>query len=423
MLCNSKYIMQNVRQTEEKRHTMKTSHIEAIRLVTEAAVPVGTEKISLAECAGRVLAQEVRAIDNVPPFDRSPLDGYAFRSEDVAGATEDSPVTLKVIENIPAGHVSTIPVTEGTAVRLMTGAPIPEGADAVSMYELTEFTDTEVKIFRSAKHGENVIYAGEDVKKGDLLARPGMLIDPGLAGTLASQNIPEPEVYRQLRIGLISTGSELVSVGNELTPGMVYDSNQFTIGAAVERLGYIPVRYGIAVDTVEGIAAAISKALDECDAVITTGGVSVGDYDLTPAAMERAGVQILFQGVDLKPGMACAYGVKDGKLVCALTGNPASSLTNFYVIGVPGLRKMSGLSEYMHKMIPLTMAEDFKKSSKGTRVLRGRLDLSDGTARIVAPKDQGNVVLSSAIGCDCVGIIPAGSGPVAAGEKLTGFII
>lgn len=402
---------------------MKTSYIEAIRLVTEAVQPVATEYIALSDCAGRVLAQEVRAMSDVPPFDRSPLDGYAFRSEDVANASQDHPVTLQVIENIPAGQISHFPVTEGTAVRLMTGAPIPEGADAVSMYELTEFTDTEVKIFRPAKPGENIVRAGEDVRQGTVLASPGLLIDAGLAGTLASQNIAQPRVYRQLKVGLISTGSELVSVGNELKPGMVYDSNQYTIGAALEHLGCIPVRYGIAADTVEGIAGSISTALAECDAVITTGGVSVGDYDLTPDAMEQAGVEILFRGVDLKPGMACAYGVKDGRAVCALTGNPASSLTNFFVVGVPALRKMSGLSSYMHQMIPLEMAEDFPKASKGTRVLRGRLELDGGICRFRAPKGQGNVMLSSAIGCDCVAIIPAGSGPIAAGETLKGFII
>jgi len=340
---------------------MKISYTEAVELVTEAAGIVPTEKIPLAESYGRVLAQEVRARDNVPPFDRSPLDGYAFRAADVEHASAEHPVTLRVIENIPAGAVSHFPVTEGTAVRLMTGAPIPEGADAVSMYELTEFTDTEVKIFRPASHGENIVYAGEDVRKGELLAKSGMKIDAGLIGTLASQNIAEPEVFRQLKVGLISTGSELTPVGCELAPGQIYDSNQYTIGGAVARLGFVPVRYGIAADTVEDIAAAMRKALDECDAVITTGGVSVGDYDLTPDAIERTGAEILFRGVDLKPGMACAYGVTDGKLICGLTGNPASSLTNFYVIGVPGLRKMSGQEDYLNKEIPLTLANDFAK--------------------------------------------------------------
>ncbi|MGI6072544.1 MAG: gephyrin-like molybdotransferase Glp [Lachnospiraceae bacterium] len=402
---------------------MKTSHTNAVKMVTEAAAVVGTERIALADSFGRVLAQEVHAADNVPPFDRSPLDGYAFRACDTTNASTENPVTLKVIEDIPAGAVSHFPVTEGTAVRLMTGAPIPEGADAVSMYELTEFTDTEVKIFRPVKHGENVIYAGEDVKKGTPLAEPGMKIDAGLMGTLALQNIEFPEVYRQLKVGIISTGNELANVGEKLAPGKVYDSNQFSISGALTRLGFVPVRYGIVFDTVDAISTAIEKALKECDAVITTGGVSVGDYDFTPDAMEKAGIEILFRGVDLKPGMACAYGAKNGKLVCGLTGNPASSLTNFYVIGMPGLRKMSGLADYKNKELPLVMANDFNKDIKRTRVLRGMLDLTDGTAKIIVPEGQGNVVLNSSIGSDCVAIVPAGSGPLTAGTIVKGFLV
>ena len=399
------------------------THTEAIEILSKEAVVTGTERVLLAESFNRVLAQEVRAIDNVPPFDRSPLDGYAFRSCDVKDADRDNPVTLKVIDYIPAGDVSHVPVTEGCAVRLMTGAPVPEGADCVTMYEVTEFTDEEVKIFSPSKPGDNIVRAGEDVKKGELLASCGVRIDAGLAATLAAQNISEPVCFRQLKIGIISTGSELVPVGTELTPGKIHDTNQYSIGGAVENLGFKTIRYGIVADTADEIAAALTKALSECDAVITTGGVSAGDYDVTPDAMEKAGVNVLFRGVKLKPGMACAFGTCKDKMVCALSGNPSSSLITFYVVAAPILRKMSGLKDYENREIMLTLAEDFTKKSKATRVLKGRLDLSDGTARIRFPEGQGNVMISSTIGCDCAALIPAGSGPVKAGTVLKGFLI
>ena len=404
--------------------TMKgLSHIEARNILISAVDAVETENIELSQCAGRILAGEVRAAADVPSFDRSPLDGYAFRAEDVKEASADNPVTLKVLEEIAAGDVAHFEITEGTASRIMTGAPIPEGADAVTMYEVTEFTDKEVKIFRPAKPGENIVRAGEDVKKGTLLAKAGMKIDAGLAGTIAFQNIEFPAVYRKLKVGVISTGSELQNVGTTLAPGKIYDSNSHTFAAACMSKGFDAVNYGIVRDTAEEISAVLEKALSECDAVILTGGASVGDFDVTPEAMEKCGANILFRGVDLKPGMACAFAVKGKKLICGLSGNPASALTTFFVVALPALRKMAGETDCIPGEFTVTLADDFGKKSKGTRVLRGRLDLSGGEPRLMIPKDQGNVVISSAIGADCMAFVPAGSGPLPAGTKLKAFLM
>ena len=180
---------------------------------------------------------------------------------------------------------------------------------------------------------------------------------------------------------------------------------------------------GIAKDNTEAIAAAIKKALDTGDAVVLTGGVSVGDYDLTPAAMEAAGAEILFRGVSIKPGMACAYGVKNGKLICALSGNPASSLTNYYAIALPAMRKLCGRKDCIPREITVTLPDGFRKKSPVTRLLRGKLDLSEGEAVMHVSKDQGNVVLSSTIGCDVMAVIPAGSDPIPSDGKLKGFLI
>jgi molybdopterin molybdotransferase len=193
--------------------------ITARNLLVDAVSAVGLEEIPLAECVGRVLAEDVAAADNVPPFDRSPYDGYALRSEDVAGATKENPVTLYIVEEVPAGAVPTVACTKNTAVKILTGAPIPEGADCVINYERTEFTESSVKIFEPVKAGSNIVLTGEDVKKGDLLACKGQVIDAGTTGTLASQGIAFPKVYRRPKVGIISTGNEVSEVGEPLAPG------------------------------------------------------------------------------------------------------------------------------------------------------------------------------------------------------------
>lgn len=399
------------------------SHIEARSRMLERVCPVDTEEVPLSRLSERILAQNVTARESIPPFDRSPYDGYAFRSEDTAQASQEAPVTLRILEEIPAGSVSHCPVTAGCAVKVLTGAPIPQGADAVIKFERTEFTAETVTIFSPCKSGSNIVRAGEDVHAGDPLAKAGTVIDAGLLGTLASQNIPAAPVYRVPKIGIISTGSELVELGSPRIPGKIYDSNRYMLCAAVSNLGLEPVLIGQAADNVPDILACIQQGLAQCDGLLLTGGVSVGDYDLTPDAMEQAGVEILFRGVDMKPGMACAYGVWQGKPVCALSGNPASAITNFHTIAAPVLRRLSGQSSCVPKEISVKLADGFRKKSPGTRFLRGILDLSDGTVRMRLPGGQGNVVLSSTIGCNVMAIVPAGSGPLPEGTELKGFLI
>lgn len=398
-------------------------YIKAREILLDAAAPVGTEQAPLDDCCGRVLARDLVAEENIPAFDRSPYDGYAFRAGDTAGASREEPVTLRVLEEVPAGAVPTMTVTAGTATKVLTGSPIPKGADAVIMYEKTAFTDKTVTLFAPARPGDNIVYAGEDVRRGQVLARAGDVIDAGTAGTLAAQGVAYPTVYRTLRVGVLSTGSELVEAGETPGQGMIRNSNRHTLTAALKSAGFEPVYLGTAGDSAGDICALISKGLSSCDAVVSTGGVSAGDYDLTPDAMEMAGVELRFRGAAIKPGMACAYGVKDGKLVCALSGNPASSITNFYVIALPALKKLAGHREPLPREIEVKLTGGFGKKSPGTRFLRGKLELSDGQARMSISRDQGNVVLSSTIGCNVLAIVPAGTGRLEDGAKLKGFLI
>ncbi len=306
----------------------------ACDLLLSQVSAVGMEQVSLSECGGRVLAQDLIAQENVPTFDRSPYDGYAVCAADTAFAAKEHPVTLRVLEEVPAGAVPT-----------------------------------------------------------------------------------------QAKVALLSTGSELVEADAAPGAGKIRNSNRYMLEAALKQIGCEPVYLGIAGDSVADISARLNEGLAECDALVTTGGVSVGDYDLTPAAMERCGAETLFRGVDMKPGMACAYGVKEGKLICGLSGNPASALTNFYAVALPVLKKLTGRNTYLAQEIQIRLSNGFSKKSPKTRFLRGKLELKDGAVCMQLPKDQGNVVLSSTIGCDVMAVVPAGSGPLEAGTVLKGFLL
>ena len=400
-----------------------TGYIAARDMLLDIVKAVDTEKVPLEKSYGRILAEDLTAKVNVPEFDRSPLDGYSLRAEDTACASKENPITFKITEEIPCGFMPTKKVTEGTAAKILTGAPIPEGADCVIMFEKTEFTADEVKIFAPIKKGDNIIYAGEDVKAGTVLAEKGTVIDAGLAGTLAAQGVMYPAVYVQPTVGIISTGSELAGEDEEIKPGKIRNTNRYMLTAALEKINCSADYVGTGKDAAEEIADLIQIGLTFSDAIVLTGGVSVGDYDLTPKAMEMAGVEILVRGVALKPGMACALGHKDGKLVCGLSGNPASSMTTYYAVVQPCLKKLAGFDEYVPKMFDVILQNDFPKASGGTRMIRGHLVLEDDKVKIVNSQEQGNVVISSMIKSDAMAVVPAGTGPLKAGTVLKGFQI
>ena len=427
---------------------MKLTYEEAKNKLIDSVSVTTAETVDLEKSYGRVLAEDIAAAENVPSFDRSPYDGYAFRAEDTAIAddmidghgsavaisenvpgigtdrsSECSGVVLRVIENIRAGQLPEKKVVPGTAVRLMTGACLPEGADAICKYEDTDFTDTEVVLKRKYKTGENVICAGEDMKKGQFIARAGTVIDAGLAGAMASLGIISVPVYKRLRTGLISTGDEVAELGEELKKGQIRNSNRYSISAALEKYNIDTLYLGHVDDDEESIIRMIERGLRECDVLISTGGVSVGDYDLVISAMKKAGLDILCDGVVIKPGMASAYGVKEGKLMLALSGNPASSLTNLQCVCMPALRKMAGYLDYDHRLVDMRISEGYTNKSSNTRFLRGKLGYRDGEVWLEYSSSQGNVVISSAIGCDAYGIIPPKSGQILEGKMIKGFLI
>ena len=402
---------------------MKVDYRAATDILKNAVGVTVTEEADIGRIYGRILAEDIKASENVPSFERSPYDGYAFMAADTVGASGENPVTLTVIEDIRAGQTAEKEVKTGTAIRLMTGAMIPEGADAVCKYEDTEYTDASVTIRKSYIPGDNVVKAGEDIMQGTLLAQKGITADAGLIGAMASLGITKARVYKRPLAGIISTGDELTDSGSIPEPGKIRNSNRYTIAAALEHIGYDTFYIGHAGDSIEETKSLIEKGYNECDVIISTGGVSAGDYDLVPDAMTEAGYEILLKGVGMKPGMACAYGVKGGKLMLALSGNPASSLTNLQCICYPALRKLAGYKEYDHKLIKVRLKDDCLKAGRGTRFLRGSIDINDGEAYLCAPTGQGNVVISSSIGCNAYGILTDMQSPVKSGTLIPGFFV
>lgn len=394
---------------------------EAARLLAQQVTPVNLEYVPLTASLGRILGETVRAGSDVPPFDRSPFDGYAFRSEDGQTASPEHPVTLRILEEIPAGSVGKRRVVRGTAAKILTGAPIPVGADCVCKFEDTTFTDTSVTITRSYRSGGNIVLRGEDLTAGDIVARQGMVIDSALMGTLATQNVAEPKVYRRPLAGVITTGSELCAVGEALTGGKIVNSNRYTFQGVLQDAGCVTEFFGCPGDSVDEIAEVMASAGQACDLIVTTGGVSVGDYDLTPAALQAAGGEILIQNMQLKPGGKCCFGTLGKAIVCCLSGNPASSMTAFYAAVLPMVRKLCGRKDWALEKIPVTLLEDFPKKSPKPRLLRGKLELSGGVVGMYITGEQGNGILHTMVGCNVLALVPAGSGALAKGTVLEGY--
>ena len=396
---------------------------ESRDLLLQKVSRISQEKIPLSAAYGRVVAGDITAGMMIPHYDRSPYDGYALRSADTREASPEHPVTLAIIGEIRPGEPAGRALRDGEAVKLLTGSPLPEGADAVVKYEDTVFTRETVILSFPLSAGQNIIRAGEDVQQGTLLARDGVIADTAVMGLLSSQGLTEIPVYRKLRVAVISTGNELAEAGETLTGSKIYNSNRYTLTAELLKNGFLPAYLGRADDDTDGIATLLSKALREHDAVLLTGGVSAGDYDLVPDAFRKIGAEIVIHGVKMKPGMAGVYGFYQGKPCIALSGNPVSALTAFYCIAAPVLRKYAGMSRYNPELIRVKITRDFPKGGKGERILRGAMSIEDGMVCLTPSREQGNVVISSLSGAGILAIVPGDHGPVKAGDMLDGFII
>ncbi len=308
--------------------------------------PLGVERVGLAGLAGRVLARDVAAEVDAPPFDRSVVDGFAVRSADLAGASAGSPVRLALNpEVIACGHAPALPVGAGSATPIATGGPIPRGADAVVMIEQTEGEgEAAILVGRAVAPGQNVSHAGSDIASGQTLLHAGTVLGSREIGMLAAVGLADAPVWRKPRVAVLSTGDELIAPGEALAPAKIYDSNGAIVAAALEENGCEAVRLGFAPDDADKLAATIRRAFAEHDALIISGGTSKGAGDLTTSVVAGLGRPgIVAHGVALKPGKPLCLAVADGKPVAVLPGFPTSAMFTFHDIVAPVLREMAGL--------------------------------------------------------------------------------
>ncbi len=391
--------------------------VEEARQQTLNTIPVlPTEKREILRCAGYVLAEELHAEENIPPFDNSAMDGYAVRAADVQNASETEPAILTIVETIAAGYAPTKQVETGQASRIMTGAMMPEGADAVVMQEVTQREGDTVKIFEGIDKTGNVRFTGESVAEGQQVMGKGKYLRPPEVSMLASLNRPEATVYRKPTVAIVSTGDELLLLGEPLEPGKIRESNRYGLYAQVEEAGGIPIDMGIAPDDEAEIERIFRAALAKSDALITSGGVSVGEHDFVKSVLERLG-EVNFWRVAMKPGKPQAYGISDGKPIFGLPGNPVSSLVVFELFVRPALLKMAGHTELLRPTFKATLTETITNKDGRVNYMRAILKESNGHYIAETTGPQGSGILHSLVLANGLITIPSGA-TLGAGETV-----
>lgn len=377
----------------------------AVELSRAAAAVLEEEQVPLPQALGRTLRRPVFAPFPQPPFDRSPLDGYALRAADIVSASEEMPALLRVAEKVCAGQVPSRPLAPGQAVRVMTGAMLPPGADCVIRQEDTDLGEERVRIFHAAAAGENRCLAGEEYAAGTLLLDRGTRMDAAALAVAAGAGMERLWVCRRARTAVIATGDELCAPGCPLPPGKVYDANTAYLEARLGQLGMPPdvsIRSG---DTLEGIV----RALEACagsDLIVTTGGVSVGERDLMEPALTAWGAEVVFHGVAMKPGMPTLLARRGGTVVLALSGNPFAAAVAFELFARPVLGWMTEAPGLEMERTTALAAADFQKPGGAVRrYLRGRLER--GT--VTVPGAQRNGQMRSMVGCNCLIELPGGA--------------
>lgn len=318
---------------------------EARKIIREnfEAKPLGVEEIPLLKAFGRVLAADVTAALDVPPFDRSTVDGYAVKAEDTFGADENKPIRLKLCGTVSVGEMPKIIVNRGEAAEIMTGAPIPKGADAVVMTEDTELKNGEVYVYNAVAKDENVMKAGSDIKKGETVVEVGRLLGAREIGAIAALGIAKIKVYRIPRVAVLSTGAEVAEPDKPLPPGKIYDINAYSLSAAVAESGGEPVFLGVVPDDAAELERALKRALESADLVITSGGVSVGPKDVVPKTLSTLGKPgLIVCGIAIKPGKPTTVALVDRKPVFSLPGHPTSALLIYHLLVRPVVEGLAG---------------------------------------------------------------------------------
>jgi molybdopterin molybdotransferase len=389
------------------------------------------ETVDVLDSLGCVLAQDVVSDMNVSPFDNSAMDGYAVRAADNACASVDAPVVLRVVDHIAAGRVSDVTVGVGEAARIMTGAPVPAGADSIVMVEQTESLENEgstggtVAIKRAAVQGDHVRLAGEDVSVGETVLRTGEVINAASVGLMAALGFARVDVYRRPRVAIVSTGDELVGITETPGPGQIRNSNTYSLAAQVLAAGGVPCMLGIALDNEADTRAILSRA-PEFDLMVTTGGVSMGDFDVVKDVLEQIG-ELDFWKVAMRPGAPQTYGTVGGTPFFGLPGNPTSTMVGFELFVRPAIRKMRGFTTLDRPVSIATLAEDVRKKSDRRYFLRGVIartvneDIAPDAAQAYEARlsgRQSSAMLTAMHHANCLISLPEGLSEVPAGTAV-----
>jgi molybdopterin molybdotransferase len=392
---------------------MRTVQAEIMATV----VPLDVVRLPLADARGLVLAEPVTSDEDVPPFANSAMDGYAVRGEDTAGASSAAPVTLRAVGEVAAGRAPDVAVGPGEAIRIMTGAPMPAGADAVVMVEMTRQRGSDVEVQAEVPAGRHVREAGGDLRAGQKVFDAGTQLGAAAIGVLASVGLTTVPVVRRPRVGVLSTGDELVAGEGPLAPGQIRDSNRPMLLGLVEDAGLDAIDLGIARDDEEGIIATLEDAFARCDAVLTSGGVSMGDYDYVKAALDRFGA-LEWRQIAIKPAKPLAFGVVRGVPVFGLPGNPVSSLVSFECFARPALLKMGGHERRFRPEIVARVDHDVRRRPDGKLHLdRVRVAWDDGAYVATSVGEQASNALAATASANGLALVPDGDG-LSAGDTV-----
>lgn len=383
---------------------------EAFRVIDENQVRMGVEEIDLDDAYHRVLAEDIISRFDSPPFDRSAMDGYAVRAEDTFGSSPENPITLRVVDSIGAGDVSGTETARGEAVRIATGAPIPEGADAVVMEEYTILSGDEIRVIRPVSPGENIAPCGEDIGAGERILEAGTLLRPPEIALAASAGHGRVKVYRKPSVRVIVTGNELVDPSDDLEPGKIPNSNRYTLKALVESAGGVPdvIHCG---DDLERVKAEIRMAAEEYDAVITTGGTAISKGDVVVDAVKDLG-EVLFHGVAVRPGKPVAFGMVNHKPVFMLSGYPVAAMVQFDVFARYYLVRMQ-YPEYRYRTVRRTCTGKVASAPGRTEYLRAR-----ATDEMVEPvRSRGSGIIRSMVESNAYIFIDENKEGISEGEE------
>lgn len=389
--------------------------LEEARALVLQATPILEEVfVPLSEAVGRCLTRDIRSTLFQPPFDRSPLDGYAVIAADIATAMPEEPVVLQVVDKLYAGMPSQRGIVQGQAVRLMTGCMIPAGATAVVRQEDTDLGEKCVKIFRPVDQGKNICYQGEEYAPNALLLKSGSRVDAAGVAVAAGAGCTCLPVLRRARVVILSTGDEVCQPGMALPPGKIYDSNTAYLTARLHQLGVEIVASFSLGDDLDTLSAGLRQYAGETDLLLTTGGVSVGEKDLLEQAAIAAGAKMIFHGIAIKPGMPTLFATLGDTLLLGLSGNPFSAAVPFELMLRPMLAKMTSDPDLDLRGGTAVAGQGFAKTSPSRRFLRAYC--RDG--KVYPPAAQSNGQMRSMVGCNCLIDVPAGNGAILPGDQV-----